>query len=258
MTSEPRWRARARETGSSVAVDGLSRLPGIVVEVSADVLAARRRDDTQRAPGVGMPATSITFGHSTSVARIAARLEASDVHRNPDDTLLVELGTRCLSMSRSPPSTSTPQPRCPTHPVPPTPTLRSGDNRDTEADLDRDQAVALAVARLIAEDRTGGEVEIMAVPERADRTNPAVELITADAVGTLAIEHTLIEPYPGQIQGENWLLPRGDEERAERLPDKCTIRMKAGDLLRMLTPGGGGWGDPAWPNSGSEGGPERE
>ncbi|MEX2659824.1 MAG: hydantoinase B/oxoprolinase family protein [Acidimicrobiales bacterium] len=42
--------------------------------------------------------------------------------------------------------------------------------------------------------------------------------------------------------GENWLLPGGDEGRAERLPDKCTIRMKAGDVLRMLTPGGGGWG----------------
>jgi N-methylhydantoinase B/oxoprolinase/acetone carboxylase alpha subunit len=44
--------------------------------------------------------------------------------------------------------------------------------------------------------------------------------------------------------GENWLLPQGDEERAERLPDKCTIRLKAGDVLRMLTPGGGGWGSP--------------
>ena len=44
--------------------------------------------------------------------------------------------------------------------------------------------------------------------------------------------------------GENWLLPQGDEERAERLPDKCTIRLKAGDVLRMLTPGGGGWGAP--------------
>jgi N-methylhydantoinase B/oxoprolinase/acetone carboxylase alpha subunit len=42
--------------------------------------------------------------------------------------------------------------------------------------------------------------------------------------------------------GENWLLPQGDEDRAERLPDKCTIRLEAGDVLRMLTPGGGGWG----------------
>jgi N-methylhydantoinase B/oxoprolinase/acetone carboxylase alpha subunit len=43
--------------------------------------------------------------------------------------------------------------------------------------------------------------------------------------------------------GENWLLPRGDESRAERLPDKCTVRLAAGDVLRMLTPGGGGWGE---------------
>jgi N-methylhydantoinase B len=42
--------------------------------------------------------------------------------------------------------------------------------------------------------------------------------------------------------GENWLLPSGDEERAEQLPDKCTIRLRVGDVLRMLTPGGGGWG----------------
>jgi N-methylhydantoinase B/oxoprolinase/acetone carboxylase alpha subunit len=42
--------------------------------------------------------------------------------------------------------------------------------------------------------------------------------------------------------GENWLLPLGDETRPERLPDKCTIRLQAGDVLRMLTPGGGGWG----------------
>jgi len=45
--------------------------------------------------------------------------------------------------------------------------------------------------------------------------------------------------------GENWLLPGGDESLAERLPDKCTVRLRAGDVLRMLTPGGGGWGAPA-------------
>jgi len=46
---------------------------------------------------------------------------------------------------------------------------------------------------------------------------------------------------PG-ASGENWLLPGGDEARAEPLPDKCTLRLEAGDVLRMLTPGGGGWG----------------
>jgi N-methylhydantoinase B/oxoprolinase/acetone carboxylase alpha subunit len=43
--------------------------------------------------------------------------------------------------------------------------------------------------------------------------------------------------------GENWLVPQGDEARAHRLPDKCTIRLSSGDVLRMLTPGGG-WGPP--------------
>jgi N-methylhydantoinase B/oxoprolinase/acetone carboxylase alpha subunit len=42
--------------------------------------------------------------------------------------------------------------------------------------------------------------------------------------------------------GENWLLPGGDESRAERLPDKCTVRLQAGDVLRVCTPGGGGYG----------------
>jgi N-methylhydantoinase B len=45
-------------------------------------------------------------------------------------------------------------------------------------------------------------------------------------------------------RGENWLLPAGDEARAERLPDKCTVTLAPGDVLRMLTPGGGGWGAP--------------
>jgi 5-oxoprolinase (ATP-hydrolysing) len=44
--------------------------------------------------------------------------------------------------------------------------------------------------------------------------------------------------------GENWLLPGGDETRAERLADKVTLTVAAGDVLRLLTPGGGGWGVP--------------
>ncbi len=41
--------------------------------------------------------------------------------------------------------------------------------------------------------------------------------------------------------GENWLLPGGDESTALRLPDKCTVELRAGDVLRIRTPGGGGW-----------------
>jgi N-methylhydantoinase B/oxoprolinase/acetone carboxylase alpha subunit len=42
--------------------------------------------------------------------------------------------------------------------------------------------------------------------------------------------------------GENWLLPGGDASRAQRLPDKCTLELAAGDVLRLVTPGGGGYG----------------
>lgn len=42
--------------------------------------------------------------------------------------------------------------------------------------------------------------------------------------------------------GENWLLPGGREEDARPLPDKVTLRLEAGDVLRIRTPGGGGWG----------------
>jgi N-methylhydantoinase B/oxoprolinase/acetone carboxylase alpha subunit len=42
--------------------------------------------------------------------------------------------------------------------------------------------------------------------------------------------------------GENWLLPGGDERRARRLPDKVTVSVHAGDVIRVLTPGGGGYG----------------
>ena len=43
--------------------------------------------------------------------------------------------------------------------------------------------------------------------------------------------------------GENWLLPGGDESQARRLPDKVTISVRPGDAVRILTPGGGGYGE---------------
>jgi N-methylhydantoinase B/oxoprolinase/acetone carboxylase alpha subunit len=46
---------------------------------------------------------------------------------------------------------------------------------------------------------------------------------------------------PGE-RGENWMLSAGDEARAEPLADKCTIEVEAGDVIRQVTPGGGGWG----------------
>lgn len=71
--------------------------------------------------------------------------------------------------------------------------------------------------------------------------------VLADATVSLITERRVSQPWglaggePAAV-GENWLLPGGDEARAERLPDKCTVQLRAGDVLRMLTPGGGGWG----------------
>ncbi|HET9442890.1 MAG TPA: hydantoinase B/oxoprolinase family protein, partial [Acidimicrobiales bacterium] len=71
--------------------------------------------------------------------------------------------------------------------------------------------------------------------------------VLEDVTVSLITERRVSQPWglagggPGAV-GENWLLPGGDESRAERLPDKCTVRLRAGDVLRMLTPGGGGWG----------------
>jgi N-methylhydantoinase B/oxoprolinase/acetone carboxylase alpha subunit len=73
--------------------------------------------------------------------------------------------------------------------------------------------------------------------------------VLVDATVSLITERRVARPWglaggqPGAV-GENWLLPGGDEHRAERLPDKCTIRLKAGDVLRRRPPGGGGWGAP--------------
>jgi N-methylhydantoinase B/oxoprolinase/acetone carboxylase alpha subunit len=70
--------------------------------------------------------------------------------------------------------------------------------------------------------------------------------VLVDAPVSLITERRVSLPWglnggePG-APGENWLLPGGDEDRAERLPDKCTLRVQAGDVVRMLTPGGG-WG----------------
>jgi len=72
-------------------------------------------------------------------------------------------------------------------------------------------------------------------------------LVLEDVTLSLITERRTSRPWglaggdPG-APGENWLLPGGDETRAERLPDKCTVELRSGDVVRLLTPGGGGWG----------------
>jgi 5-oxoprolinase (ATP-hydrolysing) len=46
---------------------------------------------------------------------------------------------------------------------------------------------------------------------------------------------------PGAV-GEQWLLRGGHEATGERLPAVCTVELEAGDVVRIWTPGGGGWG----------------
>jgi N-methylhydantoinase B/oxoprolinase/acetone carboxylase alpha subunit len=73
--------------------------------------------------------------------------------------------------------------------------------------------------------------------------------VLEDAVVSLVTERRASAPWglagggPGAT-GENWLLPGGDATRAKRLLDKCTVELRAGDVLRVWTPGGGGWGRP--------------
>jgi len=73
-----------------------------------------------------------------------------------------------------------------------------------------------------------------------------LEVLEAATV-SLVTERRVFPPWgledggPGAL-GENWLLPGGDESRAERLGDKVTIEVRRGDVLRLRTPGGGAYG----------------
>jgi N-methylhydantoinase B/oxoprolinase/acetone carboxylase alpha subunit len=71
-----------------------------------------------------------------------------------------------------------------------------------------------------------------------------------DAVVSLVTERRVSRPWglagggPGAT-GENHVLPAGVEANATALPDKVTIELSAGDVVRVRTPGGGGYGTPA-------------
>ena len=63
---------------------------------------------------------------------------------------------------------------------------------------------------------------------------------------TLISERRVSAPYglagglPG-TPGRNWLVRNG---RADPLPGQVTLACQDGDLIRVETPGGGGWGPP--------------
>jgi N-methylhydantoinase B/oxoprolinase/acetone carboxylase alpha subunit len=74
--------------------------------------------------------------------------------------------------------------------------------------------------------------------------------VLEDVTVSLVTERRVSAPWgmaggePG-APGENWLLPGGDDARAIPLADKVTLRLRASDVLRVRTPGGGGWGPSA-------------
>jgi len=71
-----------------------------------------------------------------------------------------------------------------------------------------------------------------------------IEFLEAATVSLMG-ERRSVQPWglaggePGAV-GEDWLIRRG--AAPERLPGKVTVEVEAGDRLRVLTPGGGGWG----------------
>jgi N-methylhydantoinase B len=74
-----------------------------------------------------------------------------------------------------------------------------------------------------------------------------IELL-ANAQVTLLAERRNFQPYGLQggeeaAHGHAWLTKAGAAENVE-LPGKCSLRLAAGDILRIETPGGGGWGKP--------------
>ncbi len=72
-----------------------------------------------------------------------------------------------------------------------------------------------------------------------------IEFLTGATVSLMG-ERRRLRPWglhggePGAV-GEDWLVRNGV---CERLPGKCTLEVEPGDRLRVLTPGGGGWGTP--------------
>jgi N-methylhydantoinase B len=73
-----------------------------------------------------------------------------------------------------------------------------------------------------------------------------LELLT-DAQVTVLADRQTIAPYglqggadgtPGRLS----ILHEGNEGKAQQLPGKCSVRAAKGDVIRVETPGGGGWG----------------
>lgn len=63
-----------------------------------------------------------------------------------------------------------------------------------------DQLACLMVAELDARLREAGCVEVLDWPDQTDRTGQAIDLLAVDGSGVVAVEHTTIETWVGQLQ----------------------------------------------------------
>lgn len=114
-----------------------------------------------------------------------------------------------------------------------------------------ERAFPLRVRRMRLRPATGGD----GLHPGGDGIERDLEVLEP-AVLSLITERRQSAPWgldggsPGTT-GENWLLPGGDEADARRLPDKVTMHLAAGDVVRIRTPGGGGWGPPEVAAAGS-------
>ncbi len=106
-----------------------------------------------------------------------------------------------------------------------------------------ERAYPVRVRRYALRDHSGGA----GAAAGGDGIERELEMLE-DVTVSLVTERRVSAPWgiaggePAAV-GENWLLPGGDDARATQLPDKTTVRLRAGDVLRIRTPGGGGWGD---------------
>jgi N-methylhydantoinase B/oxoprolinase/acetone carboxylase alpha subunit len=110
-----------------------------------------------------------------------------------------------------------------------------------------ERSYPLRVRRLRLRDGSGGAGRWRG----GDGIERDVEVLT-DATLSLITERRHSAPAgleggrPGAV-GENWLLPGGDESEATPLPDKVTMALQRHDVVRLRTPGGGGYGPPPKP-----------
>jgi N-methylhydantoinase B/oxoprolinase/acetone carboxylase alpha subunit len=115
--------------------------------------------------------------------------------------------------------------------------------RDTPVEA-LERALPLRVRRYALRHDTGGAGHHRG-GDGIEREIEVLERVTA----SLITERRVSRPWglaggrPGR-RGENWLVRGGPDGVAERLPDKCTVELAPGDVLRVRTPGGGGHGPP--------------